>query len=105
VYVEGRLHTRRYTDKDGIERYATDIIAEQMQMLGTPAAARQHAQEDADAHQGAVSQQDAQTYQAYTDQPAEVSQAAPATEPAKAKTPSKPAPKRASKPAAAAPAN
>jgi single-strand DNA-binding protein len=34
VYVEGWLQTRRYTDKDGIERYATDIIAENMQMLG-----------------------------------------------------------------------
>lgn len=37
VYVEGRLQTRRYTDKDGIERYATDIIAESMQMLGNRA--------------------------------------------------------------------
>lgn len=34
VYVEGRLQTRKYTDKDGIERYSTDIIADQMQMLG-----------------------------------------------------------------------
>ena len=34
VYVEGRLQTRKYTDKYGIERYATDIIAENMQMLG-----------------------------------------------------------------------
>ena len=34
VYVEGRLQTRKYTDKDGIERYATDVIAENMQMLG-----------------------------------------------------------------------
>jgi single-strand DNA-binding protein len=34
IYVEGRLQTRKYTDKDGIERYATDIIAENMQMLG-----------------------------------------------------------------------
>ena len=34
VYVEGRLQTRKYTDKDGIERYATDIVAENMQMLG-----------------------------------------------------------------------
>jgi len=33
VYVEGRLQTRKYTDKDGIEKYATDIIAENMQML------------------------------------------------------------------------
>lgn len=34
VYVEGRLQTRKYTDKDGVEKYATDIIAESMQMLG-----------------------------------------------------------------------
>ena len=34
IYVEGRLQTRKYTDKDGVEKYATDIIAEQMQMLG-----------------------------------------------------------------------
>jgi single-strand DNA-binding protein len=35
VYVEGRLQTRKYTDKDGIERYATDIVAENMKMLGS----------------------------------------------------------------------
>jgi single-strand DNA-binding protein len=34
VYVEGRLQTRKYTDKDGIEKYATDIVAQEMQMLG-----------------------------------------------------------------------
>ena len=34
VYVEGRLKTRKYTDKDGVEKYATDIIASEMQMLG-----------------------------------------------------------------------
>jgi single-strand DNA-binding protein len=34
VYVEGRIKTRKYTDKDGIEKYATDIIANEMQMLG-----------------------------------------------------------------------
>lgn len=34
VYVEGRLQTRKYIDKDGVEKYATDIVAEQMQMLG-----------------------------------------------------------------------
>ncbi|NYS35055.1 single-stranded DNA-binding protein, partial [Streptococcus danieliae] len=43
VYVEGRLQTRKYTDKDGVERYATDIIAEQMQMLGGPAGANRDA--------------------------------------------------------------
>lgn len=34
VYVEGRLKTRNYTDKDGVERSATDIVAEQMQLIG-----------------------------------------------------------------------
>lgn len=34
VYVEGSLRTRKYTDKDGVEKYATDIKAESMQMLG-----------------------------------------------------------------------
>jgi single-strand DNA-binding protein len=35
VYIEGRLKTRKYTDKDGVEKYATDIIASEMQMLGS----------------------------------------------------------------------
>ena len=35
VYVEGRLKTRKYTDKDGVEKYATDIIATDMQLLGS----------------------------------------------------------------------
>ena len=34
VYVEGSLRTRKYTDKDGVEKYATEIRAETMQMLG-----------------------------------------------------------------------
>ena len=34
VYVEGKLRTQKYTDKDGIERYQTNIIASTMQMLG-----------------------------------------------------------------------
>lgn len=34
VYVEGALRTRKYTDKEGIERYATEIRGDRMQMLG-----------------------------------------------------------------------
>ncbi|GMU44694.1 MAG: single-stranded DNA-binding protein [Xanthomonadales bacterium] len=34
VYVEGSLRTDKYTDKEGVERYATDIVANEMQMLG-----------------------------------------------------------------------
>lgn len=35
VYVEGSLRTRKYTDKDGVEKYATEIRADSMQMLGS----------------------------------------------------------------------
>ena len=34
VYVEGSLRTNKYTDKNGIERYSTDIHATEMQMIG-----------------------------------------------------------------------
>jgi single-strand DNA-binding protein len=33
VYVEGRLQTRKYTDRDGQERYATEVIAQDMIIL------------------------------------------------------------------------
>lgn len=34
VYVEGRLKTRKWTDKEGVERYTTEVVATDMQMLG-----------------------------------------------------------------------
>lgn len=34
VYVEGKLQTDKYTDQAGVEKYATKIIASEMQMLG-----------------------------------------------------------------------
>ncbi|WP_449429359.1 single-stranded DNA-binding protein [Rhodanobacter umsongensis] len=34
VYIEGSLRTDKYTDKSGVEKYSTDIIASDMQMLG-----------------------------------------------------------------------
>jgi len=34
VYIEGRLQTRSWNDKDGNKRWATEIIANNMQMLG-----------------------------------------------------------------------
>ena len=34
VYVEGRLQTRKWQDKDGQDRYTTEIVADRMQMLG-----------------------------------------------------------------------
>jgi single-strand DNA-binding protein len=35
VYIEGRLETRKWTDKTGADRYTTDIIANDMKMLGS----------------------------------------------------------------------
>ena len=34
IYVEGRLQTRKWQDKEGQDRYTTEIIADRMQMLG-----------------------------------------------------------------------
>jgi single-strand DNA-binding protein len=34
VYVEGSIRTRKYTDKEGVEKYATEIRGDRMQMLG-----------------------------------------------------------------------
>lgn len=54
IYVEGRLKTRKWTDKTGAERYTTEIIVDQMQLLGgresagtehNPAPAKQASQE------------------------------------------------------------
>ena len=35
VYIEGALKTRKWTDKEGQERYTTEIVADSMQMLGS----------------------------------------------------------------------
>ncbi len=35
VYIEGRLRTRKWTDKENIERYTTEIVADSMQLLGS----------------------------------------------------------------------
>ncbi len=34
VYVEGRIRTRKWQDKDGQDRYSTEIVADAMQLLG-----------------------------------------------------------------------
>ncbi len=35
VYIEGKMQTRKWTDKDGVEKYTTEIIANDMRMLGS----------------------------------------------------------------------
>mgnify|MGYP001816880297 CR=1 FL=1 len=34
VYIEGKLRTRKWQDRDGNDRYTTEVIADEMQMLG-----------------------------------------------------------------------
>ncbi|MEO0617549.1 MAG: single-stranded DNA-binding protein, partial [Pseudomonadota bacterium] len=34
VYIEGKLRTRKWQDKEGRDRYTTEVIADEMQMLG-----------------------------------------------------------------------
>ena len=34
VYIEGKLRTRKWQDKEGKDRYTTEIVANEMQMLG-----------------------------------------------------------------------
>src|SRR5258706_6542802 len=35
VYVEGRIRTRKWTDKEGQDKYSTEIVADRMQLLGS----------------------------------------------------------------------
>jgi len=35
VYIEGRLQTRKYTDKEGVEKYSTEVVGDRMQLLGS----------------------------------------------------------------------
>lgn len=52
VYIEGKLRTRKWTDKDGIEKYATEIIADSLQMLSAKQAPADNAQDYRDAKEG-----------------------------------------------------
>ena len=55
VYVEGRLETRKWTDKAGLERYTTDIIASDMKMLGSkPGSGSYEAGERGEREEGSV---------------------------------------------------
>lgn len=45
AYVEGRLETRKWTDKEGVEKYTTEIIANEMQMLSSKSSSDNSAQQ------------------------------------------------------------
>jgi single-strand DNA-binding protein len=46
VYIEGRLQTRSWEDKEGNRRKTTEIVAQQLQMLGAPGGERPPIEED-----------------------------------------------------------
>ena len=43
LYIEGRLRTREWTDKDNIKRYTTEILADEMKLLGRKSDGQQSA--------------------------------------------------------------
>lgn len=81
VYIEGRIQSRKYTDKDGIERTAYDIIGNEMKMLGSRNASAGGAPfDDSNAYQSAPPAPPAQSYTA--EPPAAPRRQAPAAAPA-----------------------
>ena len=83
VYVEGRLKTRKWTDKEGQERYTTEIVADSMQLLGGREGAGGGGAEEEGGGGGG-----------YTERSAPPQRSAPAVRPAAAPA-SRPAPKAA----------
>lgn len=64
VYIEGKLKTRKWTDSAGVDRYSTEIVASEMQMLGGESSKGVSANEPSQNSRGAgvsnnTSQQDA----------------------------------------------
>ncbi len=53
VYVEGRIRTRKWQDKEGQDRYSTEIVGDRMQLLGSRGGAESMAREPATAGAGA----------------------------------------------------
>ena len=53
VYVEGRLETRKWTDKNGVDRYTTEIIATDMKMLGSRSGSDSFDASDREGHESA----------------------------------------------------
>ncbi len=52
VYIEGRLQTRKWQDKNGQDRYTTEVVAELMQMLGNKGDGSKTVQESSETFAG-----------------------------------------------------
>ncbi len=51
VYIEGKLQTRKWQDKDGNDRYTTEVVANEMQMLDSRGGSTSYNQDEAPAAQ------------------------------------------------------
>ena len=55
LYIEGKIRTRSWDDKDGNKRYTTEIVADVMQMLGTRNDGQSQTSNAGDVQKGAAS--------------------------------------------------
>lgn len=98
VYIEGSLRTRKWTDQNGQERYATEIRADQMQMLDAPRS-QNNQSADSGAYGGGNS---GGGYGGYSDQAYSAPESRnTAPQPARTAAPAKPAPQYNQAPVAA----
>ena len=70
VYIEGRIQTRKWQDKDNQDRYTTEIVANEMQMLDSKGSnAQNQVTNDYDEFMGKESVQESQPVQAEVEKP------------------------------------
>lgn len=66
VYIEGRLQTRKW-EKDGVTRYTTEIVADNMVMLGGKAQSEAYGESDSTAKEKATSKQENTSFDNFED--------------------------------------
>ena len=89
IYCEGKLQTRKWTDQQGVERYSTEIVINEMQMLDSKPQGQQQAQQGGwgqqapqrQQQQAPVNQQSAPQQQYNYNQPPSAQQGTPAQQP------------------------
>ena len=89
IYCEGKLQTRKWTDQQGVERYSTEVVISEMQMLDSKPQGQQQAQQGGwgqqapqlQQQQAPVNQHGAPQQQYNYNQPASAQQVAPAQQP------------------------
>lgn len=52
LYVEGKLQTRKWQDQSGADRYTTEVVADDFQLMGSPQGGQQGGQQRAPQHSG-----------------------------------------------------